>query len=35
MSADDWKWIGIFAASWIGMMAWIIWKAVHDDNEGT
>jgi hypothetical protein len=30
MTLDDWKWIGIFAMSWLGMMLWIIWKAVRD-----
>ncbi len=31
MSLDDWKWIGIFAMSWLGMMLWIIWKTVRDE----
>jgi hypothetical protein len=33
MTLDDLKWITVFALSWLGMMGWIVWKAIHDNDD--
>ena len=32
MKPDDWKWIAIFALSEIGMIAWLIWRELRDQD---
>jgi hypothetical protein len=31
MKPDDWKWIAIFALSEIGMIVWLVWRTVRDE----